>query len=222
MLGTFLKGATAVGGEVTFISSSKAVISNSNDITVTAPSPIQQNDIILALLYENNTAGRTFTYPAGFSEEFLYNTTAPNISVAWKLATSSEPASYTFSRSGVSTGRFRVILLVYRGANTTTPLQVGTQNIGSSTTTGSTNAITPNDTGKLVAFFGSTSSSIIAQPTTPTDMTFREWAFATGGAAGQIVAFDQNIESLSSIAAKTTAFAGSGTTIGLALMVLKA
>jgi hypothetical protein len=217
MLGTFLKGATA-GQKVEFVASGKANPNNNVNAVVTTPIGIQAGDIIVALL-SNDASGTTFTYPSGFSEDFIFNSTGPSHAVAWKLATSSEPGSYTFTGSA-GTARFRAIVLVYRGANTTAPLQIGSTNRLTSTTTGTALSINPSTVGMLIAHFHHQGTTPTGDPSTPSGMTLREWAFFATVSTNGAAAFDKYISNTSATGDISTTFLGtSSTTIGIQVLV---
>jgi len=88
-------------------------------ITLTKPTDVQENDFLLLTISGAYVAGLSLTVPSGFT---LVGSRASGTSSiqAWiykKIATSSEPASYTITRSSDS-GNFGAVISVFRTANT--------------------------------------------------------------------------------------------------------
>ena len=80
-----------------FRSASSGGEATGTGITLTAPSGIVNNDILLAFIYKENTAD-AITYPSGFTEKTTVTQPATLFKcyLAWKRA-SSESGDYTFS-----------------------------------------------------------------------------------------------------------------------------
>lgn len=147
----------------TFVSSSinrVAVAAN----TVTAPSGIQNGDLLVAIGYASN-AGLTVTPPTGFSIQYT-DTTNSSMFVAVKTA-ASESGNYTWTWSSAVNNN--VAILVYRNATALNTQGAKTYSAASATGTGAT--ITPTYTGTLVAAFGVSSNLSVSTP--PTGMTQR-------------------------------------------------
>jgi hypothetical protein len=157
---------------VEFVSSSIARV-NASSNTVTAPTGILDDDLLVAYMYQNSV-NRTFTYPSGFSQRFLAQNASVNdatLGIATKIA-ASESGNYTFSSS--QSGSIVCAVLVYRNAKDIDRLIGGVTGADSATATAA--SISPTDSGALLAFFSMNRSTTIATP--PSGMTQR--AVSTG------------------------------------------
>jgi hypothetical protein len=109
--------------------------SASASFTCAKPTGVVAGDILISLQFTDLGVGST---PSGWTQ--LRNYTADIESrLAWKVAGSSEPASYTFSQStgGIGGG---AIVIALQGASTSTPVSaVGSTGSGSTVTTPSVN-----------------------------------------------------------------------------------
>ena len=87
--------------------------STTASVVVTAPSGIQDYDILIASVVANGTSVGTPAFPAGFSTpiEYDYSTTAKCLS-AWKRA-SGESGAYTFTASSATS--MKAGMMVFRG-----------------------------------------------------------------------------------------------------------
>jgi hypothetical protein len=99
---------------------------------------IQANDIIL-ISVNNGNNGSVQTYPSGFGAITGLSTQAisgsGNLSIQYKVATGSEPASYTVSST--ATGFMTADLRVYSGRNASSPF-TATAATASTTSSGAT------------------------------------------------------------------------------------
>ncbi|MBI3502200.1 MAG: T9SS type A sorting domain-containing protein [Bacteroidetes bacterium] len=119
------------------------------------PSCTTTNDLMIAhFTYVYNTGDAGITPPAGWTQIFLTNTSSsPTMTAFYKIATSSEPASYSFS--GTSNGADQSMgILIYRGVDTSDPIE----SFGAAATSG-TSHTTPcitatTDQAMIVALFG--------------------------------------------------------------------
>lgn len=155
-------------------------VTGGNSLVLTAPTGIQAGDLLL--LFIGEATGGTppvFTAPSGFS----LSTTLTNGSydirsyIYKKVATSSEPASYTITATG-TVGNFSAILAVFRNANTINT--VGPSNFE---TTRNSNAfsMTPTRGGMLLSYFINEGGKTVVTP--PTGVTLLGTAGSTPGTA---------------------------------------
>lgn len=91
---------------------------NGTSITIERPQDCQAGDLLLAVL-STDTGTQTWTLPSGWNLIFSY-TNNTNLAMAWKIATGSEPTSYTFSYSVAETSNGSI--LVIRDVDTTKPI----------------------------------------------------------------------------------------------------
>lgn len=87
-------------------------------ITIDRPQDCQAGDLLLAVL-STDTGTQTWTLPSGWNLIFSY-TNNTNLAMAWKIATNSEPTSYTFTYSVSETSNGSI--LVIRDVDTTNPI----------------------------------------------------------------------------------------------------
>jgi hypothetical protein len=158
MLATYLKGATTLK-DVEYISSSINRTTTASN-TVTAPTGITDGDLLVALGINVETS-RTLTYPAGFAERLLDNSTRNSVFVATKIA-SGESGDYAFTWSG-SNENNTITLLVYRNATDSDRL-IGTVTKANSDTSTAL-SISPINEGALIGFFAlSDDQNVIIAP----------------------------------------------------------
>ena len=163
MLAKILPCAGGARPQPTFVSS-RINGGSTAATTVTAPSGIQNGDLLVAVGF-TGLAGYTVTPPSGFNVQHLDNASLSSLFIATKVA-SSESGNYTFTWSGANGNT--VAVLVYRNAT-----QVNT--IGTSTkvtsATGTAASITPTYAGTLCAVFCAEDTATISTP--PAGMTQR-------------------------------------------------
>jgi hypothetical protein len=163
MLATYLKGATTLQ-DVEFVSSSINRTTAALN-TVTAPTGITNGDLLVALGINNQTS-RTLTYPAGFTERLLDNSTLNSVFVATKIA-SGESGDYAFTWSAANANT--VAILVYRNAKDSDRL-IGTVTKADSDTSTAL-SISPTNEGALIGFFALENDENVI--TAPVGMTQR-------------------------------------------------
>lgn len=156
-------GGNAARPQPTFVSSSINRTTTAGN-TVTAPTGIQDGDLLVAIGYSSST-GLTVTPPTGFAIQYT-DTTNSSMFVAVKTA-ASESGNYTWTWSSAVNNN--VAILVYRNATALNTQGAKTYSAASATGTGAT--ITPTYTGTLVAAFGVSSNLSVSTP--PTGMTQR-------------------------------------------------
>jgi hypothetical protein len=172
----------------------RGVASNSTggatSLTITRPAGVVANDVMVAAMNVRGGSGVTITEPAGWTlVSLLTNGAAIRMGVYYKVATSSEPASYTwnFSSSRKAAGGIQA----YSNVDPVAPIEAENGQATASGISHSTPDITTYSTNTmLVASFG------IAFGTswTPAVPGMAEWyeARATGGGGGTQVTASGN------------------------------
>lgn len=209
MLAKMLSGAGGASRPLpSFVSSSlNRVVSTTN--TVTAPSGIQNGDLLIAITYSTTTAG--ITPPTGFTQIYNEQTANPFTTVNIKTA-ASESGNYTFTASTSVTNT--VVMLVYRKA--TYVNTVGSINRASSGTSTAL-SITPTYSGTLLASLTcSSGSASIATP--PAGMTQRA-SNATQGVAPVVAVYDLSGQTAAATGNKTLIWSANSTNSGLLLQI---
>ncbi|HTL80475.1 MAG TPA: T9SS type A sorting domain-containing protein [Bacteroidia bacterium] len=119
---------------IPFVSSSQAT-GSSTSVTIPAPAGITPNNILIAAIHSGWCQGGSVTPPAGWT--LIGNTsntgsgcgsgnTTPQLSTFYKIAGSSEPASYTFT--GTTTQLFVGGIVAYSGVDVVNPLNAASNN----------------------------------------------------------------------------------------------
>ena len=154
-------------------------VTGGNSLVLTAPTGIQVDDLLLLFIGEQSSGTPpVFTAPSGFSLAGSF-TSGNNVRsyIYKKIATSSEPASYTITATG-TVGNFSAILAVFRNANT-----VNTVGLASYVTSRAPSApsITPTRGGMLLSYFVNEGSKTVVIP--PPGVTLLGTAGSTPGTA---------------------------------------
>ncbi len=144
-------------------------VSASGSVTINKPTGTVQNDVMVAgIAVRPNTA--TITAPAGWT--LLRSTkqaanTANQLSTYWKLATASEPASYTFTvgaNAGAAGG-----IASFSGVDPSDPIDVENGQTTASATTSAARTVTTTSTNDMIVTVHGIASSVTWTP--PTGMT---------------------------------------------------
>lgn len=168
---------------VAYRSSTSNSVTQSTSSTLSAPSGLVDNDILLYLLYIESST--TVTWPSGFTQKASLTAADSSfkVYVAWKRAASE---SGTYSPSWGSNAWRQGVLLAISGAITTGDpfdVAVGTNAPGSETNTLTLASITTATANSLVIAAGATFASLGATPTAPSGHTLR---FGANGEAWAI------------------------------------
>jgi hypothetical protein len=191
-----------------FVSSSVARVSTSSN-TVTAPTGIQDGDLLVAVIFNSSENADPITLPSGWSMLFENDATNNYFVLARKTA-ASESGNYTFG-FGSSTAN-TIAILVYRNAtqiNTT-----GTLNRQASTATGTASSIAPTFRGSLCAFFANETARTVA--TAPSGMTQRADQTAVAPA---IAVYDSAPEEALATGDRSIVWSGTGTLASILFQV---
>ena len=101
--------------------------------TCTKPSDIQENDVMVAhVTNSGGNAPTSWTVPSGWVVVMNMTSTNPRSAIFYKIATGSEPADYTWSNFGASTGG-SINIGGWRGVDLATPVDVTGAEVTSST-----------------------------------------------------------------------------------------
>ncbi|MBI4942469.1 MAG: hypothetical protein HY830_17145 [Actinobacteria bacterium] len=163
------------GGSVVVHGAAKAATAGATGITVTRPTTVVANDIMVVAVTVRTLP--TLTAPSGWTRVVQTdNGTALRQAVYWKKAGASEPASYrwTFSASRAGT----VQLVAYKGLSTTAPVRAfaGKANVSSATSTAP--AVTSAAGDRVLTVFGTARTGAITPMAGLTERT--EATVATG------------------------------------------
>lgn len=220
-----------------FVSASTGDSSSSAPV-VTAPSGIQNGDILIALSVINDNSTNISLSPAtGFNQIYFYREPAANggtFSISTKIA-ASESGSYTFTWSGSSSTGCTTTILVYRNATrvnvhgsylfqTSSPISAGSVvptyagtviawfNYGGNGTVSSA----PSGMTQRVYFSGSTSVAIYDlanQPVSPTSDYSLTWSSTGTSRAVQLFVTNEPDATPVYVASASTQNSASGTSL---------
>jgi hypothetical protein len=193
-----------------FVSSSTNRVTTAGN-TVTAPSGIQNGDLLVAVGF-HITNGLTITPPTGFNPLYLEGTSANTVFIATKVA-SSESGDYAFTWSGTAASN-TIAILVYRNATRVNTAGTIARTSGSPTATLTASAITPTYEGVLLAFFANETARTVS--TAPSAMTQRALQTANAPAFGL---YDLNPQAASDTGTKSITWSGTGTQAALLFQV---
>lgn len=167
----------------TFVSSSVARYAVAVN-TVTAPTSIQDGDLLIAVGF-NSTANSKVTVPSGFNLIYLDNSVENTAFIAVKTA-SSESGNYSFTWTVADNNA--VAMLVYRDATRVNTVGVISR---STATTATAGGITPSYLGRLCAVFANEDDNVVIG-SVPSDMTARvSYLGAAGVKPGAFLLYDK-------------------------------
>lgn len=148
------------------------VDSPTSSVSVNSPVGVQVGDIVVIAILSNGSTTRTYTWPSGFTEQARLG--APGaiahddtIAIATKVATGSEPASYSITQSTAAAAL--LVCGAWAGRETTAPVTFATTTVAAGGATSVT--ITLNGgtaaAGDDLIWFGGLSQSNTAWTMTP-------------------------------------------------------
>lgn len=185
-------GGNAARPQPTFVSSSINRTTTAGN-TVTAPTGIQNGDLLVAVLFNTDPTAEPITLPSGWSRLTETETADSYFVLATKTA-ASESGSYTFTFDVSATNT--AAILVYR--NATRINTVGTFTAGTTAP-----AITPTYAGTLVGAFAVESGRSVS--TAPSGMTQRAVYDAS---IPSLAVFDQSNQPAASTGTKSVTWGG--------------
>jgi Putative Ig domain len=169
---------------ILFRTATTASGANQSNLIVNVPSGTTTGDLLIAAV--NIRTIRTISTPAGWT--LIRTTTRTNNlrqAVYYRVATASQPASYTWTFSGTVTGTAGTILR-YEGASTTSPIVTHSGRTNGSSTSILTSSISPNVSNTmLVGLFGIRNGATVNPPTGMLEQT--EAAQRTGATTTMVV-----------------------------------
>lgn len=190
----------------TFVSSSTSRGTNAAN-TVTAPTSIQDGDLLIAVGLHNSNS-QAMTPPTGFSVIYLDNGGSNSTFIATKTA-SSESGNYTFTWTG--NGNNTLAMLVYRNATRVNTIGAIT---AASSNTSTAASITPSYFGTLCGLFVNESTATVT--TAPSGMTQRALHTANSPSLG---VYDLSNQAPTATSAYSLVWSGTGSNIGIQFQV---
>lgn len=188
LAGKLMGAAAAARSQPTFVSSSVSRTATAGN-TVTAPTGIQNGDLLVAILFNTDPTAEPITLPSGWSRLTETETAANYFVLATKTA-ASESGDYTFTFDQAAANA--IAILVYR--NATRINTVGT--LASSVTA---SAIVPTYVGTLVGAFAL--ENIRSVSAAPSGMTQRAFTSSSGPS---LAIFDQANQQATDTGTKAT------------------
>lgn len=215
MLADKLRAASLTALPLPEFVSSSSVVATATSIPVTAPTGIQNGDLLVAFISVNRDAGTTplSTWPPGFN--IISSVSSPDVTLytAIKVA-SSESGNYTFTFSGIEL--VNISILVYRNATTINCIGVPA---AAGTSTGTAASITPSYEGVLCGVFFSLKDTITIT-TPPSGMTQRSFRPGAGPAEDLSSAiYDLNPQAPSATGDKTIVWSASNSTMSVLFQI---
>lgn len=164
-----------------------------------SPAPVQSGDVMIAHIVARNI-GTVVTPPAGWNLVRFHNTGASIVSgVYYKVATASEPASYSFAFEALKHATGGIV--AYYGVNTSSPINANNGLVNTSLTVNLTApSVTTTVANTKLLFFGGTTASTTVNPpssmseiwdirggSTPVTAEFSDQTLVATGATGSRV-----------------------------------
>jgi hypothetical protein len=178
-----IRGAAKNQISISFVGATFAQGDEEDSVTINKPAGVQSGDLLILFIAYTGGNFRS-PPPTGFSYlngNLVPTSTQVRLAIAYKIAGSSEPSTYTISElapgsSGSSNGQV-ISLVAYRGANTIHLIGNTSYSTSGSTTTAS--SIVPTNSGYLIGCFAKyAQETIVTEPTAMSQIS--------GGAASNI------------------------------------
>jgi hypothetical protein len=182
MRNKFLKAARYVKPRPTYVSTGAESSAGSGSVVISKPSGLLQGDLMIAFMGVDTSA--PFTVPTGWTLAAEY-TSRPGTAVMYKTATSSEPATYTFSAT-TGSNLLSGCIVVYRGA----AYDVAGSFASTAGSTLVTTAVTASASNSVLLAVYCASATGSATFTAPTGMTNR---YSDAANRPPFVVYDQDI-----------------------------
>jgi hypothetical protein len=180
--------------------------SNASQISIATPSPIAAGDVLLGQITFSGGSSTSITAPSGWTLiDRQDNGTAVSQAIYYKVATSSEPASYTWTLSAA--GRFAGGITAFRGADIANPIDAYGGQVNTSSTTVSAPAVTTryaNDMIVMLAGYNGSEKSF----TGPSGFTQSYLQNTNAGQNGTTAYTASNLQSAIGSTGTLTAVAG--------------
>lgn len=154
----------------TWIAAPDAAAGTTTSVTIDKPSEVQAGDLMLAQIRSSGSGGYPNTLPAGWVVVASAAVTDHiRCVICAKIATGSEPSSYTWSASSASLVAMRGVITVVRGADPSNPINTFATvagSLGANSPAVSPVATTTVDNCLLVLFV-STNAYVTFTPSSP-------------------------------------------------------
>jgi hypothetical protein len=169
--------STSVVAGITFIDSAQSTTG-----TLTLPAGLQQNDLVIVASYRDDAT-------AALATGYTNGQTGTSNSVNYRWAYKFMPATPDTTITGLSTTGIISIALVFRGVNTTTPLDVAAPTVATNTAgMPDSPSITPVTNNSMIVALGYLDDDIITA-TAPTNYTLGRTAnYGSANAGGTVMA----------------------------------
>ena len=153
--------------------------SGSSTLVMPVPSGVVAGDVLITSVHADGSSSTAFTPPSGWTS--IYNGTENfgYSQVYWRVAGSSEPASYTWTLG--ATRKAVGQMGAYLGVDTAAPVETSATGGGTSGTTATAPTITTTFANSLVVMGMSAYPAGSFTITPPTGTTARPQTFTTGG-----------------------------------------
>jgi hypothetical protein len=109
---------------ITLVGTNSGSAGNGNDVTVNIPANTIQDDIVLVMGGHGNTAGDAGVNSGGYTEVIDRDRGACQLSVSWRRMPSSVPSSVDCKGSGDAADAAAYVIMVFRGVDTSTAIDV--------------------------------------------------------------------------------------------------
>jgi hypothetical protein len=159
-------GAAAVTSTIAFRSSATATALDATSIAVARPAGTAAGDVLLARIANRNQVAATLTVPSGWTV-LRSDQSASQLKsfVAFKVAGSAEPASYSFGISIASNAIASIV--AFSGADPTNPIDAQSGQKNGTSATLAAPAVTTASSGGMAVWFGTQLWAGSACPTSP-------------------------------------------------------
>jgi hypothetical protein len=187
--------STGGGGSISFRGVSGLDTAGSN-LTISRPSGVLQNDVLIASIYWDNSSAAGVTAPSGWTLIRQDGSTAfEEVALYVRVATASEPTSYTwFASHGVG---FTGIIAAYTGVSTSSPIDAHAGQTGTTQNAAAPSVTTVGTNDWLVTVWSTWNGNLSL--TAPSGMATRQ-QFA---GADPIALADQGLTSAGATGSRT-------------------
>jgi hypothetical protein len=151
---------------ITLVGTNSGSAGNGNDVTVSIPGGTVQDDIVLVMGGHGNTAGDAGVNSAGYTEVIDRDRGACQLSVSWRRMPSSVPSSVDCKGSGNAADAAAYVVMVFRGVDTSTAIDVTSTSDESTGNTPNSPLITTVTDGAAVisCFIQASNETSLTQP----------------------------------------------------------
>lgn len=200
----------------------------SSTVTVTAPASIASGNLLVAFIHEASNQVFSVTMPSGWTQAALFTPASPanggTILIAYKYATGTEPANYTFTMTETSGNAFQStpggVIVQYANTVASSPIDGSAATRDGSLST--TNVVAPSVTSTaaadlLICAYGAASSTAVSSR--PAGMTSRAYPVGSGN-SGALDVCDVTLGAAGASGTKTEVLTSSDYTIAASVAIL--